>query len=340
MDFSRDMAEVGRFGLAKALRLLRMIGRVLRVRFTTAARVLYYPPAGPHAVPVMRDIVFLLIARPFFARLVLDVHAAGVEEFETRMPRMLRWAFRRAYYDADLLIERYQSHPGGHPLRPRATRVVPYGVPDHRAQHPPHSASHPGLRVLYVGILSEGKGVWTLLEAMKLLRDRGVPFHAVLVGEGDGRRTLDSIEIFLQEQQLESHVHLAGRLTGESKWRQFADADVFCFPSHYENEALPLAIIEAMQFELPVVATRWRGIPTLVRHGMTGFLVPTRDPGAVADTLQTLAASDLLRRELGCNGRQAYLERFCNERYFEGMEEALLSVAPQERATAGGRADA
>jgi glycosyltransferase involved in cell wall biosynthesis len=119
---------------------------------------------------------------------------------------------------------------------------------------------------------------------------------------------------------------LAGQLTGDSKWSEFESTDVFCFPSHYESESSGLVIIEAMQFGIPVIASRWRGIPEIVQDGRTGFLIPPHDPNALAQHLKVLVDRPELRLRMGNAARQAYLERHTINKYLETIEMALLTV--------------
>ena len=82
-------------------------------------------------------------------------------------------------------------------------------------------------------------------------------------------------------------------------------------PSRADN--LPLAVLEAMAAGLPVVGTRVGGIPELVVDGETGVLVEPEDPPALAEALDSLAASPELRRELGRAGRARGIEHFSPE---------------------------
>jgi glycosyltransferase involved in cell wall biosynthesis len=113
----------------------------------------------------------------------------------------------------------------------------------------------------------------------------------------------------------------------EEKAAAYRAADIFCYPTHYEVESFGLVVVEAMQFSLPVVASRWRGVPSVVAEGESGLLVPVRDPTALAQALQTLVDDPRLRRRLGTRGREIYLERFTEERYRQAMEAVLADVA-------------
>lgn len=331
MDFSTDMEEVGRVRLRKVWRLLRLVWRVLRMRFRTGARVLYYPPAGPVLVPVLRDMMFLSVVRPFFPTVVFDFHAAGLWDMEPRLPAPLRPVFRWAYHDAALAIHKYPQPPNQRTLAAQRCVVVPYGIEDEFPAYEATQRQSQGFTLLFVGILTASKGIWTLLDALVELHGRGVGARAVFIGEFASDRTAAEWRERVVRPGLGERVQHLGRLEGDAKWREFRQADVFCFPSEYENEALPLVVIEAMQFALPVVASDWRGIPSLVQDGVTGFLIGPRDPIALADRLERLAGDGTLRTRMGSEGRQRYLERFTVEAHLAAMEDALLSVATSGR---------
>ena len=67
----------------------------------------------------------------------------------------------------------------------------------------------------------------------------------------------------IHELNLALHVRFHGVLDGDAKWRMFAETDALCLPTHYESETFPTVLLEAMSMSLPVVATRWRGIPEM-----------------------------------------------------------------------------
>jgi glycosyltransferase involved in cell wall biosynthesis len=115
-------------------------------------------------------------------------------------------------------------------------------------------------------------------------------------------------------------------LVGEAKWAAYARAEVLCLPTFFEAEALPLVVIEAMSIGLPVVATRWRGIPSLIDDSRTGYLVEVRDPEALAERLARLAADPALRAQLGTAAREKFLREYVVQRHLERMEAVFQAV--------------
>lgn len=161
---------------------------------------------------------------------------------------------------------------------------------------PPPAGSR---RLVSVGRLAEQKGQLALVEACRLLRDRGVQFDLVLVGDGDMR---GAIETAIREHRLEREIILVGWKSGAELRDYLRGAIALVLPSFAEG--LPVVIMEAMASGRPVISTYIAGIPELVRDGLEGFLVPASDAPALADAMQgMLDLDDATQREMGDRAR-------------------------------------
>ena len=87
-----------------------------------------------------------------------------------------------------------------------------------------------------------------------------------------------------------------------------------------------MVIVEAMQFDKPVVSTQWRGIPSVVSADESGFLVPIKSPERVAEKLELLINDPALRSKMGAAGRRIFEEEFSIERFYERMEAAFVQL--------------
>src|SRR5207249_3759840 len=152
-----------------------------------------------------------------------------------------------------------------------------------------------------------------VVEALRELQTRGIPFEALFVGDASDRQCLERFEAMIAEHGMREAVRYLGPKYGEEKMRIMAESDIFVFPSF--QECLPLVVLEAMSAALPVVATGQGGVPDLVEDGVTGFLVPVGDAAAVADRLATLIQQPGLRSTMGEKGRKRFLERFTLDRF-------------------------
>ena len=189
------------------------------------------------------------------------------------------------------------------------TTVVYNGLP--LPENVPESmqATEEPVRILFAGRLEEAKDPLTLLQAFARLVCRKGYENARLTLLGDGSLESDC-RAFVDRNGLSDRVTLAGWQANIAAF--YADHQIFCLSSIHE--AFGLCLLEAGVHGLPVVATRVGGVPEVVEDGVTGLLVPPRDPEALAQAILRLADDPLLRRHMGEAARRRVCERFSVER--------------------------
>ena len=219
----------------------------------------------PSALPA------LATGKPF----VLQLWGTDVE-----LARHSRWAFRWLVRRAQLVLCPSNAlAEEARKLGAQDVRIVPSGVhfPEKVAAHeePPH--------VLYVGRLSEEKGIHDLLVATE-----GLP--RVIVGDGPLRSLVPDAVGFVPPSMLGPY---------------YERAAVIACPSH--REGYGVAPREAMAYGRPVVASAVGGLTDAVEDGVTGLLVPRRNPAVLRTALEGLLADPVLRSRLGAAGREKAL---------------------------------
>jgi glycosyltransferase involved in cell wall biosynthesis len=165
-----------------------------------------------------------------------------------------------------------------------------------------------------VGRLRAKKGLDTLLEACRLLRERGEPVRCEIVGYGEEH---DLLERQIERANLGGSVRLAGKLPRDQVLQRYARASVFVQPSRIaadgDRDGIPNVLLEAMSMGLPVVATRVSGIPELVRDGVNGLLVEPDAPHALADAIARLLRHRDEAAAFGQAARATVAEAFDND---------------------------
>ncbi|MCU0285242.1 MAG: glycosyltransferase [Acidobacteria bacterium] len=335
MHFSHGVDDIGRFQLGKMLHLPAIITKIIFYKFRYNIKILYYPPAGPNKVPVLRDLLILFFTRFLFKRVIFHFHAGGVSTIYEQLPAPLRWLYRKCYFYPDAALRLSEFNPADSEfLHAKKEFIVPNGIEDN-ARHftkntnPTQTTPNP-CRILYVGTLKETKGLLVLIEACKLLKEKGLDFTLEAVGEFESVQFQETVAAKAAQYQLTDRVVFPGVLTGEEKFEKYADADIFCFPTFFESETFGIVLLEAMQFSLPIVATRWRGVQSVVRDRFTGFLVPIRDSAALADKLALLITNPTLREEMSTWSREIFLQEYTIEKFHENMENVFLSASTKE----------
>jgi glycosyltransferase involved in cell wall biosynthesis len=189
--------------------------------------------------------------------------------------------------------------------------VIHCGVDPHVFRPRAERVRREEMTIVCVASLEEYKGHPFLIDACAHLRDAGVPFRCLLVGDGEDR---PAIEAQVTRLELGEQITLLGRRPRDEVSRLVADADVMVLPSIITQagkmEGIPVALMEALATELPVVATAISGVPELIEDGVTGLLAPERDSRALAAALQRLWNDPEAGRRMAAAGRERVLREF------------------------------
>jgi len=186
------------------------------------------------------------------------------------------------------------------------------------------------LRILSVGRLEWKKGYENALLAIRRLLDRGVACEYRIVGDGD---YLPAVAFMRRQLGLEGVVEVLGALPREDVRQEMQSADVLLHSA--VSEGFCNAVIEAQSMELPVVCTDADGLRENVADGETGFVVPRRDPEALAAKLEVLARDPALRQRMGKAGRKRVLMNFRLSDQLDRLEDFYRQVLNGVRADAG-----
>ena len=176
---------------------------------------------------------------------------------------------------------------------------------------PPGRPISPPYKILALGRFVVKKGFAVLLEACRLLAQKGLDFQLTLAGDGPERVHLQEL---VQSYHLGSQVKMPGFVDHNQVTRLMTEAHLFVMPSIVapsgDRDGTPTVIAEALLHEVPVVATQVCGIPEMVRPGDTGWLVPPEDPQALALAITQALADPVEAHRRALNGSQLMREQF------------------------------
>lgn len=174
---------------------------------------------------------------------------------------------------------------------------------------------------LAVGRLVEKKGYIHLIEAAKLLKDRGVKVVVRVIGGGPDHELLTRR---IQALQVGEIVTLEGSMKQEKLLPLLREADAFVLPcvlaTDGDQDGIPVSLMEAMACGIPCVSTTVSGVPELIESGKEGLLVPQKDSTALADALELLARNPELRHRLGEAARKKVAAEFTLSGLVRGLD--------------------
>jgi glycosyltransferase involved in cell wall biosynthesis len=263
-----------------------------------------------------RKSAFLLLAMLFRVPTLIHVHGGNYVDFFNHQCGFLQRALIR------FLLRRSSRVIALSPswcadirsIEPMARTTVLYNsvpLPDLGKQAIDHQGQFAPI-ILFLGLISAPKGAFDLLKAASCLHE---DFRLVIGGEGD----LGAARAAVASLSLGDKVSFPGWIRGKEKDVLLAQAQIFVLPSYFEG--VPMAILEAMSWAKPVVATNVGGIPDVICDGREGLLVPPGDISVLTAALNRLLADPALRQRMGNAGRKRIEHEYSQEVLHPQLEE-------------------
>ena len=362
---SRKLEDIGDLRIGKFFLLIWYCMQAVWCRWRYGVTNFYYIPAPGKKSALYRDWLVMFICRRFFQRVFLHWHAAGLAKWLELVVQMrTRSITYRLLKQVDLSIVLSQYNKAdAEKLYSQNIKVVSNGIPDpcpafetevlprRKARFAARrkllsgqalseadlegTAGNPQVvRVLYLAHCTREKGLFDTLSGIVLasqrLAERRFPISLRLLVAGTFVSAYEKTEFDRLAAQPEAAQILEyfGFVSGAQKNRLLREADLFCFPTYYENENQPVNLIEAMAFGLPILTTRWRSLPELFPADYPG-LVDIRSPEQIANVLPALMTG-----EAGDGFREIFFRDYTLERHLAGLSQAFHDAELSGRAMA------
>ncbi|WP_353221936.1 glycosyltransferase [Salinisphaera sp. C84B14] len=257
---------------------------------------------------------FHALIAAWFAKVPVRV---GEEIGIPRHGRRARWVFKQVFRCAHRVVGISNAVVNWlvvHDEVPSEKAVRIYNPVEFPPHMPGQSNHRDGrFRLGYVGRLESVKNPEALIRATGILRDRGIPAEAWLVGDGSLASSLTELA---NDLEIAEHIHFLGYQ--ESPFAKISMCHLYVQPSI--SEGFGLALVEAMGCAVPVLATSVGGAPEIITHDRTGWLIEKTDASAVAAELQRIWANRAVLPDIGQAGRDAVLSRFLPENYVRDLD--------------------
>ncbi len=205
---------------------------------------------------------------------------------------------------------------------PNKTRVIPLGINTSNYSLKKQSKDCEKLKLLMVGRLDRARNVEVLVNALAILKDRSPNFLCRIVGpevknaHANKSGYFSELKQLCQQLSLSDHVVFTGIKTGEALLKEYKNADIFIYPSSYENFGLP--IIEAGAAGLAIIATNTGVVGDLIRHKTNGLI------------LNDISAQELAKNLIYLFNNQHLIEEFGNRIQKECQYNYDISVVTKQ----------
>jgi len=160
--------------------------------------------------------------------------------------------------------------------------------------------------VLNSARLSRQKAQWTLVKAAAILKQQGQPVRILIVGEGT---LLEELRTQIESENIADCVQLLGFRTDVNKLLALCDA--FALPSI--DEGMPMSLLEAAAAAKPIITTKVGDIGKLIEHNITGLIIPTEDPAALAEAIIQLKSDSSSAQKLAQKAHERMAENYSSQ---------------------------
>lgn len=317
---AKSLQDIGKGGIKKLWKFICLLTKIEKSLVGIHPQMVYVTP-NSHGGPFYKDFVVVELIKLLGYKVIVHYHNKGVATCQDKWldDKLYRIFFKniKVILLADALYQDVEKY-----VKRENVFICPNGIPTSLDVEPASERKNLVPQLLFLSNLLVDKGVLVLLDALKILKQKGYSFVCNFVGgetaeidavrfaEEAEKRGLNDMAIYLDKKY------------GVEKNEEYRKSDIFVFPSL--NEAFPLVNLEAMEFKLPIVASDVGGVTAEVQDGVNGFICEPGNTDAFVESISKLLDDSDLRKRMGEMGYKKFLDEFTIKKFEEGMVETLL----------------
>ena len=244
-----------------------------------------------------RKRIFIYIAKWFNKKVVYHMHGGGFGDFSREHPKAVRRLLEKC--DVVIALSDYWKSFFESELDFKNVVVVKNVIA--KPVIAPHKNSC--FSLLFLGLLDKNKGIYDLLDC---LNEHKSDFSGKLKLFVGGNGEIPKVTQMISKYGLNDIVSFEGWVSGDKKINLLNKVDAYILPSYHEG--LPISILEAMSYSLPIISTRVGGIPEIVKDGINGLLINPGDKKAIYESIVSLMNNKELRENMGKKSKEIVKE--------------------------------
>ena len=322
LSTSRRMDEIGKRSVVK---LWRMLSSFLKTFWLLLIHRygFCYLAITCHGVGFIKDAPFVLLCKLFRRKIVIHQHNKGMSADVSCWP--YKWVLPIVYKNTKVILLSWHLYPDIEKVVPKENVMIcPNGIEiENMGYINERKKENRVPHLLFLSNLIESKGVFVLLDALRILVDKDLSFYCDFVGGETDKIDNEIFTLEVNRRNLGRQVIYHGRKYGSEKEHYFTDADIFVFPTYYGNECFPLVLLEAMQHSLPCITTSEGGIPDMVQDGVNGIICERQNAESLAAAIEKLLLNPELRKQMGQKGYEIYHQKFTLDKFESNLCECL-----------------
>lgn len=324
LSTSRQIDEIGKKGITKYLRFGKTLIKTFWQLLTNKYEACYLAITC-HGGGFLKDAPFVLLSKMFCKNIIIHQHNKGMSK-DIHKP-IFKWLLPLVYKNATVILLSWRLYPDIEKIvKKEQVKIIPNGIPETK-KYPKSNNIIP--RLLFLSNLIESKGVFVLLDALKILKEKGYSFECIFVGGESKEIDKNRFEHEVEIRNLNQRIAYQGKIYGIEKEKILASSDNFILPT--SDECFPLVLLEAMQQSVPVISTDEGGIQDIINNKENGLISQKQNPQDLASKIKSLLDNPEFAKQLGEEGRKKFESFFTIDKWESNLSTVIQQVIKSPR---------
>ncbi|SFT03040.1 glycosyltransferase family 4 protein [Paenibacillus sp. BC26] len=271
-----------------------------------------------------RKLPFIYMASWFNVPIINHCHGADFETFYVNASHKRKKLIQNAYNKCTVMLalsNEWKERLSMIVQEEKIEIIENYSSIDGDAIHE-RTSRNSNMQILFLGEIGQRKGCYDIPAVVERVAHKFPKVKFVLGGSGD----MESVRNALREKGVEQHVVFPGWVRGKEKDRLLRESDIFFLPSY--NEGMPMSILDAMGYGMPIVSTNVGGVPKIVRNGENGYVCEPGDVERLSDALMKLLLNEDICKQYGDSSVSIVKQGYSFESHINRLTSLYISLMP------------
>lgn len=301
--------------ISKMLFFLKGYIKFIRIIFKENPDIIHIHMS--HNGSFYRKLIIHKTCKLFKKKDIIHLHSSEFKEFYLNSNKLIRKIICNMLKEASSILvlgKKWNDFIIG--IEPQAKTIIlnnTIGLPEFKK-----IIQYENINILFLGVLVKRKGTKDLLFAANELNKLGVleQYSVKFIICGDGEEKEELVD-YINKNNLSNYIKMVGWISGEKKSNYLKKSDVFVLPSY--NEGLPISILEAMSYGLPIISTSVGSIDEAVIDNFNGYLIEPGDTNKLVLYLKEIIVNKDKRINFGLNSQKLVNDKFNDKKYYESI---------------------
>lgn len=306
-----NLENIGRLGLQKIKKITSLLYTIFKEIKEFKPNLVYITP-NAKGNAFYKDFITVLLLKMMGCKIIAHYHNKGVSLNENKWLNNYLYKIFFKNIKIILLANELYIDVEKYVLRENVY-ICPNGIPKSsiKKHNLKENSQYP--QILFLSNMLIDKGVYVLLDALKILKEKGLSFFCNFIGSETAEINISTFSHEVEKRNLKEHVKYLGKKYGYEKELILEQSDIFVLPTL--NECFPLVLLEAMQHHTACIASNEGGIPNIINDKETGYVIEKNNSKTLAEKIEILINNQELCKKMGDSGYLRYSELYTLDKF-------------------------